>query len=214
MAQVSVAARKRSLWSGRIDLLQALTGICLALFILLHFFIISTVLISPKVMSTLDHAFEVVYLTQIGLPGLFIVILLHFLLAARKMPFRAKELTTYIKHAKMLHHPSTWVWLIQVVTAICILALFAVHIYEVWMGLPVTLEGTTARVARSGAVCFYGTLLIVTLVHALVGLFRVLVKFGFITRAIRKKAMFAFLIVGVVYVVMALGALMRLYSLA
>lgn len=214
MAQAFIPTRKQSLWSGRVDLLQALTGVCLALFILLHFFVISTVLISPRVMSALDHFFEVIYLTQVGLPGLFVVILLHFLLAARKMPFRARELVAYWRHAKMMRHLSSWVWLIQVATALCILALFAVHLYEVWIGLPVTLDGTLARIARPGAVCFFGVLLLATLSHALIGLYRVLVKFGFITRAIRKKSVRVFWIVGIVYTLMALAALMRLYYLA
>ncbi len=210
----SASAQRRSLWAGRIDILQALTGVCLALFVLLHFFVVSTVLISPSVMSGLEHFFEQIWLTQIGLPALFIIILFHFLLAARKMPFRAKEVGAFWAQARMMRHPSTWLWLIQVATAVIILALFGMHFYEVQMSLPVTLEDTTARVARSGAVVFFAVLLLATLTHALIGLVRVGAKFGWITRANRRCCTRVILVVGVVYAVAALSALARLYSLS
>lgn len=214
MASASVPVRRHSLWSGRVDILQALTGVCLALFVLLHFFIISTVLISVDVMSGIEHFFEQVWLTQIGLPGLFVVILLHFLLAARKMPFRAREVATFWRHSQMMHHTGTWIWLLQILTAVIILALFGMHLIEVFMNLPVTFNDTAARVARPGAVCFYALLLLATLTHALVGLYRVGAKFGIITRATRAGWVWGLRIVFIVYVVMALAALARIYTLA
>jgi len=210
----SAPIQRRGLWAGRVDALQALTGFCLALFVLLHFSVVSTVLISPDLMTRLEHFFESIWLTQIGLPGLFVVILLHFLLAARKMPFRARELSLFLQQAKMLRHVGTWIWLVQVATAIIILALFSIHLYEVQMSLPIKLGDTTARVARAGASCFYVLLLLATLSHALLGIFRVGVKYGWINRGTRRTAVRILWGIGAGYTVISLSALARLHSLA
>ena len=179
-ATVSCATVAKTPVSGRIDIAQALTGIVLAIFTLMHAILVGTVIISPHLMNGLGWLLEVTYLAQIGAPLILLIMISHFLLAARKLPVRLGELSVFYAHAKRMRHGDTWLWLIQAITAIIVLVMVSIHIYTILMNLPITAESSAMR-EQNGWTPFYIILLICVGLHLGIGLFRVGVKYGFIS---------------------------------
>ena len=113
MAQANITShvRLRNHISGYTDVIQMLTGVLLCCFVLMHMVLVSSVILSPKIMDSLAVFLETSYLAQIGGPIILLVMILHFILAARKMPFSPLELREFWRQAKMMHHMDTWLWL-------------------------------------------------------------------------------------------------------
>ena len=112
MAQANITShvRLRNHISGYTDVIQMLTGVLLCCFVLMHMVLVSSVILSPKIMDSLAVFLETSYLAQIGGPIILLVMILHFILAARKMPFSPLELREFWRQAKMMHHMDTWLW--------------------------------------------------------------------------------------------------------
>ncbi|HIU16935.1 MAG TPA: succinate dehydrogenase/fumarate reductase cytochrome b subunit [Candidatus Avidesulfovibrio excrementigallinarum] len=169
---------------SRLDIIQAITGVVLILFLWAHVFLVSSVIISPDLMNGIADFFERTYMAQIGGPLVLLLIVYHFLIAARKMPFRAGEFMTFWRNAKSLKHKDTWLWVVQVITAIVILVMASIHIYVVLSTLPITAEQSASRV-QGGWLPFFLVLLPMAELHLGIGFYRLGVKYGFITRASR-----------------------------
>ncbi len=176
--------------SKRLDFFQVLSGVLLAIFVFGHLCLVSSVLLGPQVFDGLAWFLEEVYIAQIILPCIFLLIIAHFVIAARKMPFKQGELTVYLKHAKAMNHKETWAWLAQVVTGIVLIAFALIHVWEVLADLPITTEKSAARMQEAGAGLFYLVLMLAAWIHVGIGIFRMGVKYGYITANLRKKATF------------------------
>ena len=188
-----------------LDWLQMLTGAGLVAFMWCHMILVSSVVISPKIMNAIAHFFEATYMAQVGGPLIFLTFLLHFALAARKIPFRAEGQSTILQHAQMLKHRDTWLWVVQAVTAMVILVMGAIHMWVVLNDLPITAAKSAARVAEGGWMLFYLVLLPCVELHVSVGFYRIGVKWGFIRTENRKQAkklesiLFAtFMVIGII----------------
>lgn len=193
--------------AGRMDFLQMVSGVLLILFLWAHMLLVSSVIISPSIMNGIAWLFEATYMAQIGGPAIFILMVMHFILAARKMPFQQDEWKTFRVHAAMLKHKDTTMWLVQVVTAILILVLGAIHMFVVLSDLPITAAKSAARI-QGGWLWLYLLLLPMAEIHVGVGFYRIGVKYGFIGREkrawfqkIENKMMLGFIIVGVLTLV-------------
>ncbi len=169
-----------------LDWLQMLTGASLILFMWCHMLLVSSVVISPSVMNAIAHFFEATYMAQVGGPLIFLTFLLHFVLAARKIPFRAEGQSTIWQHAKMMKHRDTWLWVIQAVTAMIILILGAIHMWVVLNDLPITAAKSAARMQHFWWFVFYMILLPCVELHVSVGFYRIGVKWGFVKSEGRK----------------------------
>ena len=103
MAQANITShvRLRNHISGYTDVIQMLTGVLLCCFVLMHMVLVSSVILSPKIMDSLAVFLETSYLAQIGGPIILLVMILHFILAARKMPFSPLELREFWRQAKI-----------------------------------------------------------------------------------------------------------------
>lgn len=170
-----------------LDWLQMLTGAALVLFMWCHMILVSSVILSPSLMNGIADFFEATYMAQVGGPLVFLGFIVHFILAARKIPFTANGQETAFAHAKMLHHRDTWLWIVQVVTAMIILVMGAIHMWVVLNDLPITAVKSAARVQSGGWLWFYFILLPMVEAHVSVGAYRILVKWGYITRENREK---------------------------
>lgn len=189
MRQISVTQQggrtvPKGTTSNRLDFIQAVSGVVLILFLWAHLLLVSSVLISPKLMDGIGWFFEATYMAQIGGPVVFLLMVWHFLIAARKMPFRQGELCIFWKNAKALRHKDTWLWLVQVVTAIIVLVMGCIHMYAVLSTLPITAAKSAARV-QNGWLPFFLVLLPMAELHLGIGFYRLGVKYGYITRASR-----------------------------
>lgn len=171
---------------GMLDWAQMLSGAGLIAFMWAHMMLVASVVISPDVMNAIAEFFEKTGMAQVGGPLIFLVFLSHFVLAARKIPFRLEGQKTIWGHAKLLHHTDTWLWIVQAVSAMIILVMGAIHMWVVLSDLPITAIKSAARI-RSGAwIFFYLLLLPLVELHVGIGLYRIAVKWGFVQRTGRK----------------------------
>ncbi len=180
-------AGKSGKWDGAMDWLQMLSGASLILFMWCHMLLVSSVVISPAAMDAIAHFFEATGMAQVGGPLIFLVFLTHFVLAARKIPFRFDGQKTIWQHARMLRHGDTWMWVIQIVSAMIILIMGSIHIWVVLTDLPITAVKSAARIQTGFWAVFYLILLPLAELHVGIGFYRIAVKWGFVKDKDRKK---------------------------
>lgn len=181
----SCTAQPQSFRAAYLDWAQMLSGAVLIVFMWCHLLLVSSVLLGQGVMNAIAHFFEATYMAQVGGPILFLIFVFHFVLAARKMPFRSREHEAYYAHAKRFGHLDTWLWVVQVVSAVIILVLGSAHVYTVLSNLPITAVKSAARVQNGSWLFLYLVLLPLTELHVGIGFYRIGVKWGFIKRSNR-----------------------------
>ncbi len=186
LSTITLHVPQKNKLSGRLDFLQMVSGVLLILFLWSHLVLVSSVILGPGVMNALAWFFEATYMAQIGGPIIFLLMLLHFLLAGRKMPFQGHELKAMRAQSKMMHHKDTTMWLVQVVTALIILVMGSIHMYTVLTTLPITAAKSAARIQEGGWLPFFLVLLPMAEIHVGIGFYRIGVKYGWITRENRK----------------------------
>ena len=163
-----------------LDWLQMLSGAGLVAFMWCHLILVSSVIISPSIMNAIAWFFEATRMAQVGGPVIFLVFLVHFMLAARKIPFRSKEQGLMLANARRMRHEDTWMWVVQAVTAMIILIMGAAHMWVVLTDLPITAAKSAARVQTGWWLAFYLVLLPMVELHVGIGFYRILVKWGFL----------------------------------
>ncbi len=167
--------------SKKLEFYQVATGILLTCFIFGHLLLVSSILLGVNFFNALAYFLEVTYIELLILPIILLIMFTHFIVAARKFPFRQGELVAMYKHSKSMKHAATWAWSIQAITAIALLALASTHIFQVLLDLPITAEKSAARMQADGATLFYSALLFCSWLHVGIGIFRLGVKYGYIT---------------------------------
>lgn len=197
---------------SRLDFWQALSGACLALFVCVHLVLEGSVVISPRITNTIGWLMEETYVAQVAAPLILLLILFHFWIAARKMPFRAGELQIFVEHSKALRDLDTWLWIVQVFTAVVILAGAFFHVYTVMTDLPITVQESAKRL-HHGWLLFYVVFLPCTILHTGIGIYRLAAKYGIMSRA--RRAFWQRLIwIGMgCYLVLGICALTRVWFL-
>ncbi len=190
------------------DWLQMLTGLALVLFMWAHMILVASVVIGPGAMNSIAEFFETTGLAQVGGPLVAVIFLAHFVLAVRKAPFRLAQQKVLFRHARMLRHTDTWLWIVQAVSAMVILLLGVIHMWVVLTDLPITAFKSAARVQHWPWLLFYLVLLPLVEAHISVGLYRIGVKWGFIRRSTRgtgkkieRGLIVVFLVIGVLALV-------------
>ena len=182
----TIFVRAPSRASAYLDGLQMLTGAGLILFMWSHMILVASVNLGAGTMNTIARFFEDTYMAQVGGPMIGLTFLLHFVLAARKVPFRVEQQSTIWKHSRMLRHTDTWLWLVQAVTAMLILIMGSIHMWTVLTDLPITAAKSAARIQGGFWLVFYLILLPMVELHVGIGFYRIGVKWGLIKRNRRK----------------------------
>lgn len=183
--------------AGWLDWLQMLTGLTLVTFLFAHMLFVGSVIFGAEALNFMAEFFEKTYLAQIGGPILFFLFLLHGFLGARKMPFRTKEQKLILRHAKMMHHRDTWFWVGQAITGAVLLVIASIHMWTVLSDLPITAAKGAHELQNTLWVVFYILLILCAGFHGCVGLYRIGVKWGFVTRATRAKVLkFIYILLG------------------
>jgi fumarate reductase subunit C len=200
--------------SAYLDWLQMLTGAGLILFMWSHMILVASVNLGAGAMNTIAAFFEDHYMAQVGGPLIGATFLLHFLLAARKVPFRSEQQLSIWRHTRMLHHPDTWLWLVQAGTAMIILIMGSIHMWTVLTDLPITAAKSAARIQTGYWGVFYLILLPMVEIHVGVGFYRIAVKWGFIKRKTRKGfKKFENILTGI-FILIGLITIVRFWTLA
>jgi fumarate reductase subunit C len=173
--------------SAYLDWLQMLTGAALVLFMWSHMILVASVNLGAGVMNALAHFLEKTYMAQVGGPIIGCIFLLHFVLAARKVPFRVEQQSTIWKLSRQLRHTDTYLWLVQAITAMIILIMGSIHMWTVLTDLPITAAKSATRIQGGFWFVFYLILLPMIELHVGIGFYRIAVKWGFARRKDRKK---------------------------
>lgn len=164
-----------------VDLAESVTGILLVGFLWTHMLFVATILIGRQTFDKLSVALDDYYLSYVGIPFVILIILLHIFMAGRRAPLRLRDLRITWRHARMLGHGDTWIWIGQVITALLIGILASIHIWIILTSWPIRAVTSAMRV-DSFYFWFYIVLLLVGEYHAGFGLYRIFVKWGWFER--------------------------------
>ena len=191
-----VALPRASLWPARLDILQSATGLFLGLFMWLHMFFVSSILLGNDAFWTVARFFEgyfffgraypwLVSLFVAGVSSLFVV---HAWLALRKFPTHWRQHAEYWRHMRAMRHGDTTLWFVQVITGFGMFFLAPVHLYLMLTRPGLIGPYESADRVWSGLMWpLYLILLFLVELHAGVGLYRLAVKWGGFTDGARRK---------------------------
>ena len=212
--------QRPSVWPARLDLIQSATGLFLALFMWLHMFFVSSILLGKDAMWTVARFFEGYFFFGKTFPILvtgfvaliFSLIVLHSILALRKFPANWYQYSRFWRHMRGMKHGDTTLWMVQVITGFIMFFLASVHLY-IMMSRP-ELIGPYASADRMwGARMWplYLILLFAVELHGAIGLYRLAVKWGWFEaetpQATRKRLKTAKWIMSVFFIVLGLATL-------
>ncbi len=172
-------------FSARLDWLQSLSGLLLALFFWVHMFSDSSILLGQDVFRAVTQFYEgypmlsepLPLLTSLAAAGIFALVIVHALLAMRRFPANQAQHREFRSHSAELNHTDTRLWLVQLYTGIAIMFLLPVHLFVVIVQPdqigPIL---SSQRIAQGGFWLLYLPLLICTVLHAAIGMYRLAVK--------------------------------------
>ena len=170
-----------------LDKLQSITGLILGLFIIGHIFFTSSILFGKDRMYFETKLFEgslfldkpEPMLVSIMAGVIFLIFILHAGLAMRKFPYKYREYRVLKVHSLALDHTDTKLWLIQAVTGFLMFFLASVHLW-LMMTIPEKIGpfASSDRVYSDNMWILYALLIILVLTHAMIGLYRLSVKWG------------------------------------
>jgi succinate dehydrogenase subunit C len=188
IAGVGLADRgRRSHWPARLDLVQSLSGLALALFMWAHMAFVSSILLGKDVMWMVTKFFEGYFFLGRSYPGIvscvvagvIALLVVHALLAVRKFPINYRQFSTFRGHMHMLQHEDTTLWYWQVLTGFALFFLASVHLYTM-LTRPDHIGPfeSADRVWSDHFWPLYIVLLLTVEVHGGIGLYRLAVKWG------------------------------------
>jgi len=189
-----------SRWPAWLDIVQGGTGLFLVLFMWVHMFFVSSILLGKDAMYTVARLFEgepvfgEPYPIIVSLFGSFIlaIIIVHAVLAVRKIPSSYREYSRMNQHLGRFKHHDSWLWYVQVVTGFALMFLATVHLYQIIINPAAIGPYASADRVWSGRMWpLYLVLLFVVEVHGGVGLYRLIIKWGWFmgddVKASRKR---------------------------
>ncbi len=177
------AARRETM----LELIQVGSGVALVAFMWTHVMLVSSVLLGASTMDRIAHLMEVTWGAYLVPPAVTVLFLAHAVLAARKIPFRLDERLAGIERTAAFRHHDSLTWWIQVVTGMTIFALGLTHIWVVVTTYPILAAKSAVRV-HGPYLWFYIPLLIGVELHASVGLYRAMIKWGWVPREAMRRA--------------------------
>jgi len=209
---------KKSKIPAKLDFLQSATGLVLALFISFHILFESSILIGKDAMYKLTKMFEGEPFIEGGEPliisalafVIFVIFILHAFIAMRKFPSSYKEYQRYRAHSKLLKHSDTNLWFIQISSGFVMFFLGSIHLYTM-MTQPANIGpfASADRIYSDVAWPMYLMLLVSVILHAGVGVYRLIIKWGWLdgenpranrirSKKITQAAIVIYLVLGLV----------------
>ena len=165
--------------------LQVVTGIGLVLFVIIHIFDVSTIILGENVYNKFAKFLEedLSFLTTLITWLVGIGLLYHAINGIRiaSKPYQRSGLM--FRHTTGMKHSGTWFWLIQVITGSLIVFFAFTHwflIHYVDKGV-VSFKTTLGRLTEPWFLVFYVLFLLSLLFHAINGLRSVIIKLGWVT---------------------------------
>jgi len=164
-------------WEALMELVELGTALVLLIFLQFHLLAVSSIILGAEAFNRDALFMDEYYISYVGIPLVILAILVHGVVAMRKAPWRIQEARVVYQHSRRLAHLDTWLWVVQILTGGAILILAAIHIWSTLITWPIEAQTSALRV-QGGHFTFYLVLLAVAEVHAMAGLYRILVKWG------------------------------------
>ena len=170
-----------------IDMVQGATGFVLVVFMWTHMFMVSSILLGKDAMYFVSRMFEgEPFLGEpypILVSGFAIVILslivIHAFLALRRFPSSANQYQNLHRHLGQLKHSDSTLWYFQVISGFLLFFMASVHLYQL-ISHPSDIGpyASSDRVWSGNMWPLYLLLLFVVELHAGIGIYRLVVKWG------------------------------------
>jgi len=181
------AARRSSRWPARLDLVQSGSGLALGLFMWVHMFFVSSILLGGDAMWTVARFFEGYFffgkpqywLVSALVATVFALFICHAALALRKFPSSYRQFRTYREHMGAMKHDDTTLWYWQVVTGFALFFMASTHLY-IMMTRPDRIGPfeSADRVWHDLMWPLYLVMLFAVEFHGGIGLYRLALKWG------------------------------------
>ncbi|UCH86159.1 MAG: hypothetical protein JSU97_06375 [Dehalococcoidia bacterium] len=163
-----------------LDVATSISGAALTAFLLMHMVLLSTVLAGATTLDSLAEFLERYYLLHIGAPPLILLLLAHIVLVTRKAPTTFRQQWTLVRQLRQMGHLDTWTWAFQVVSGAALMAFVSIHLWVSLTELPIEAAKSGERVADF---LWFDILFVLFVVgHAFIGLYRITVKWGLLSR--------------------------------
>ncbi len=195
-----------------LDLLQGVSGGVLVLFMWVHMFLVSSILLGKDAMYNVTRMLEGEFLFGRPYPALvsavaitvLLIFLVHALVAIWKLPGSYRQYRLFWRHSRGLRHADTSLWLVQVVTGLVLMFTATIHLYE--MIMHPSMIGPHASSARvyGGTWLLDLVLMFAVELHAGVGIYRLIIKwdlFGLTRRRVALRRV----VTGIVLFYLVLG---------
>jgi fumarate reductase subunit C len=187
-AELHVSTRfEASRWPARLDLLQSGTGLALGLFMWVHMFFVSSILLGKDAMWVVARFFEgyyvfgrpIYWLVSLAVGTVFVLFIAHAALALRKFPSNYRQYRMYREHMADMKHDDTTLWYWQVVTGFALFFMASVHLY-IMMTSPDRIGPfeSADRVWSDLMWPLYLVMLFAVEFHGGIGLYRLALKWG------------------------------------
>jgi fumarate reductase subunit C len=187
---------KKSRVIAKLDFWQSVTGIILGIFILGHIVFESSILVSEELMYKVSIMFEGYYFFGEKYPGIisflaaaiFTIFIVHAAIAMRKFPASYRQYKAIKDHAIRMNHSDTYLWLVQIVTGFIMFFAGSIHLFMM-IDEPQNIGPwiSSSRIVQDMMWILYVILLVSVILHAFIGLYRVVLKWGFFEGENAKK---------------------------
>ncbi|PAF43513.1 fumarate reductase cytochrome b subunit [Helicobacter sp. 11S02629-2] len=181
------ADRKKSRVPARLDVIQSVTGFILAIFMIVHMLLVSSILISQDFMYKVTKVLEADFLGPLGGPWVVSIIaiiiiaimVIHAFFAMRKFPINYRQFKILKTHKGLMKHGDTTMWVIQAATGFILFFTAAVHLY-VMLTQPGSIgpNASSYRFVTENFWILYIVLLFTVELHGSIGLYRIAIKWG------------------------------------
>ncbi|GLP95875.1 fumarate reductase cytochrome b subunit [Paraferrimonas sedimenticola] len=190
---------------ARLDGLQGLTGAILALFLLVHIHFESTILLGKEAFFQVVQMLEGGWFTHDGMGEPFVtrvfslfllsVLVLHAFAALRRFPTHYRQWRALRQHMGVVQHQDTKLWFWQLITGFSLFFVVPVHLFTMMLNPEIGPHFSAARVVHESAWLLYAILLPAVVFHAVIGMYRLCIKWGgFNARAGARKLAFILLV--------------------
>ncbi len=170
-----------------LDRWQSLSGAILAGFLLIHLHLESSILFGKDAFYQVARMLEAGFLDPSGhgYPfvivlfglGLFVVLMIHAIAAIRRFPTKYKQWKTLRAFSRTVPQRETNLWLFQLISGFALFFLVPVHLLGIVMN-PGSIDPNLSafRIVEQGFGFLYMALLPIAVIHALIGVYRLAMK--------------------------------------
>ncbi|WP_297576484.1 fumarate reductase cytochrome b subunit [uncultured Campylobacter sp.] len=159
------------------DRWQSITGLILACFMICHMIFTGTILCGKGAFNGVvkfAEPFGLWWITNLVAAVIFVAFVIHAFFAMRKFPANYKAYRAFKAHKVRIKHFDTTLWWFQFLTGFLLFFFASAHLITIICGDRVTADASIARFADLHL--FYFVLLVFTVVHAAIGMYRLYVK--------------------------------------